>query len=115
MILALKELQISRAFGKDVYASKETSQLVTTGIYAYTRNPVYLAATLLFLGWFFTICLTFLAIMTILFLTLFIFVAKWEEKELTDRFGDTYLHYKNTVPFFIPYPKKPKSTANSNE
>jgi protein-S-isoprenylcysteine O-methyltransferase Ste14 len=115
MILALKELHISRAFGKDVYASKETSQLVTTGIYAYTRNPVYLAATLLFLGWFFTTRFTVLVIMTVLFLVLFIFVAKWEEQELTDRFGDTYHHYKETVPFFIPYPKRHKSIPNGKK
>jgi protein-S-isoprenylcysteine O-methyltransferase Ste14 len=30
------------------------------------------------------------------------FVAKWEEKELTERFGKTYLDYKARVPFLIP-------------
>ena len=115
MVLALKELQTSRALGKEIYASKETSRLVTTGIYAYTRNPVYLAATLLFLGWFFMTRFTVLAIMTILFLILFIFVAKWEETELTDRFGDTYHHYKATVPFFIPYPKRRKTIPNDQK
>jgi protein-S-isoprenylcysteine O-methyltransferase Ste14 len=50
--------------------------------------------------------MTFILIMTILFVLLFIRVAKWEEKELTERFGDDYTRYKDDVPFFVPYPKR---------
>lgn len=102
---ALRTLKIKRAFGKEIYKSKAESKLITTGIYAYTRNPVYLGSILLFLGWFFIFLFTFLLIMTFLFMILFYFVAKWEEKELYERFGNEYLQYKQKVPFFIPYPK----------
>lgn len=105
LVSALKTLKIKRAFGGELYKSKAESKLITTGIYAYTRNPVYLGSILLFLGWFFIFLFTFLLVMTFLFMILFYFVAKWEEKELYERFGDEYLQYKQKVPLFIPYSK----------
>lgn len=106
LISALKALKVKRAFGKELYKSKTESMLIITGIYAYTRNPLYLGSTLLFFGWFFISLFTFLLIMTFLFIILFCLVAKWEEKELAERFGEEYTRYKETVSFFIPYPKK---------
>ncbi len=103
---ALRALTVNRALGEEIYKSKTESRLITTGIYAYTRNPLYIGATLLFFGWVIIFRLTFLLIMTLLFIILFYFVAKWEEKELFERFGEEYLHYKEKVPLFIPYPKK---------
>ena len=46
--------------------------------------------------------MTPLGILTVVAFIHFMFVAKWEEKELTERFGKTYLDYKARVPFFIP-------------
>lgn len=106
LVRALKSLTIKRAFGSDVYKSKTESKLIVTGIYSHTRNPLYLGATILFLGWFFVFLYTFLLIVTLLFLILFVLVAKWEEKELHERFGEEYEKYKESVPFFLPFPKK---------
>jgi protein-S-isoprenylcysteine O-methyltransferase Ste14 len=44
--------------------------------------------------------------MTVLFLVHFMLVAKWEEKELTERFGNQYRDYKQRVPFLIPGRKR---------
>ncbi|MGQ9723434.1 MAG: methyltransferase family protein, partial [Candidatus Jordarchaeum sp.] len=103
---ALRALGISRAFGKEIYETKEKSTLIKTGIYAYTRNPLYVGATIMFFGWVFVALFTFLFIVTIMFMILFYFVAKLEEKELEERFGKEYTDYKESVPLFIPYPKK---------
>lgn len=106
LINALRALKIKRALGKEIYKSNKESKLITTRIYAFTRNPLYLGAAITFLGWFFFFLLTFLLIMTFLFIILFLLVAKWEEKELSERFGEEYLNYKKSVPFFFPRPGK---------
>jgi protein-S-isoprenylcysteine O-methyltransferase Ste14 len=80
-------------------------ELVTTGIYAYTRNPMYFGAIIMILGWFLVFPFTFIFISTFLFLVLFYITAKSEEKQLIQTYGKTYLKYKSKVPLFIPYPK----------
>lgn len=99
---ALSTLKLRRAFGKEINKPRSECKLVTTGIYAHVRNPIYLANMLLLFGWFFLLQLTVILFMTLLFIPHFYFVAKWEEKELTERFGDEYLQYKKRVPFIIP-------------
>jgi protein-S-isoprenylcysteine O-methyltransferase Ste14 len=47
-----------------------------------------------------------IAVLTILAFVHFMFVAKWEEKELTERFGKPYRDYKQRVPFFLPSPRR---------
>lgn len=102
MIITLRSLSTHRAFGDELYKSEEESKLVTTGPYAYTRNPLYLSSMILFIGWTLLLRFTFLLIVTVLFLPLFIRAAKWEEEELTERFGEEYISYKERVPFFLP-------------
>lgn len=106
LVSAIKTLSVRRASGKDLFKPKSESKLVTTGIYAHVRNPVYLGNTLMLWGWFFILQLTVVLFLTILFMIHFYLVAKWEEKELTERFGDDYLQYKKRVPFIIPSLKK---------
>ncbi|MHA1383976.1 MAG: methyltransferase family protein [Candidatus Helarchaeota archaeon] len=103
---AIKDLKVHRALGKEIYKSKDESKLITTGIYAYTRNPLYFGAVLSFLGYFLITLLLILLIMTCEYTILFIFVCKWEEKELISRFGEEYIRYKEKVPIFMPLPKK---------
>ena len=104
MYLTLRELRVHRAFGNEIYQTESESKLIITGIYAYTRNPLYLTSALLFLGWAFLLRLTIIFFMTLFFSILFVRVAKWEEKELEERFGVDYVVYRESVPFFIPYP-----------
>jgi protein-S-isoprenylcysteine O-methyltransferase Ste14 len=77
-------------------------ELVTTGIYGYTRNPMYFGASIMIFGWFLVLPFTFILIGGILFLFLFYFTAKSEEKQLHQKYGKKYLSYKRKVPLFIP-------------
>jgi protein-S-isoprenylcysteine O-methyltransferase Ste14 len=104
----LRMLSVHRALGEEIYQEKTQSQLITTGIYAYTRNPLYLSSTILFIGWSLLTRFTPFVFITLLFIILFVRVAKWEEKELLERFGPEYLEYKQRVAFMIPYPKRKK-------
>jgi protein-S-isoprenylcysteine O-methyltransferase Ste14 len=101
-VWSLRSLSVRRALGKELFKPAAESTLVTTGVYAHMRNPIYLSLMLLFLGWFCVTRLTPLAIMTGLAAAHFVLVAKWEEKELSQRFGKAYLDYKASVPFLIP-------------
>jgi protein-S-isoprenylcysteine O-methyltransferase Ste14 len=77
--------------------------LVTTGIYARTRNPIYFGATIMVFGWFLVLPFTFILISAFLFTILFLITAKSEEKQLSQKYGRKYRTYKRKVPFFVPY------------
>lgn len=97
-----RSLSLRRALGKELFKPAAESTLVTTGAYAYSRNAIYLSVTLLLLGLFFVSRSTPIAMLTLFAFVHFMLVAKWEERELTERFGKEYLDYKQRVPFFIP-------------
>lgn len=106
-------LGFARAFGRELYATGKESRLITVGLYAYTRNPIYLGVIVLLFGWFFTTRLTALLIMTFFFLILLCLVAKWEEHGLTERFGAQYEQYRKAVPFFVPHPRLRRQPAET--
>lgn len=81
---------------------KAKGELVTTGIYAYVRNPQYLGILLLTFG----MNIQWLTIPTLLLWPALVIVyyrlAKEEAKEIEEKFGEEYLKYKQKVPMFIP-------------
>ena len=82
-------------------------KLVTTGPYAYARNPMLTGVFILFFGLgilFRSISLVF--IFTPLFVLLNVLELRAvEEPELEKRLGEEYLEYKKRVPMFIPWLK----------
>jgi protein-S-isoprenylcysteine O-methyltransferase Ste14 len=80
--------------------------LVTTGIYSRTRNPVYLAFMLIIVG----IAFLFPGLLTLIWLVIGIMVlyglAKLEERDLENVYDNEYLDYKRSVPLFLPRLKK---------
>jgi protein-S-isoprenylcysteine O-methyltransferase Ste14 len=99
--LGIKGLRLR--YSRDSYEKMEG--LVTTGIYAYTRNPIYFGAIIMIFGWFLVLPFTFILISVFLFSVLFYITARSEEKQLQQKYGRKYLEYKRKVPFLIPYPK----------
>lgn len=79
-------------------------KVVTTGPYAYTRNPMVTGIFILLFGigeLLGSISLTYI------FTPLFILVNYWElkeieEPELVRRLGDEYIEYRNKTPMFFP-------------
>lgn len=74
------------------------SSLVTSGIYRFTRNPMYLGMLLILVGW----ALYLANVLAFLFLPAFIlymnrFQIEPEEKALTALFGQEYLEYTARV------------------
>ena len=79
-------------------------KLVTTGLYAYVRNPMFIGGFLVLEGFGVLFGLLSLIIIFAPLLMLFyvFYVKAVEEKELELRFGREYLEYKKKVPMFIP-------------
>ena len=79
-------------------------KLVTTGPYAYVRNPMLTGVVIVFFGLgvlFRSISLVF--IFTPLFVLLNVLELRAvEEPELEKRLGKEYLEYKKRVPMFVP-------------
>lgn len=72
--------------------------LITTGPFAWSRNPIYVAGLILWLGWtvFYGSLAVLIGIMVGLLLARFVIVP-YEERSLEARFGEGYLQYKRTV------------------
>ena len=74
------------------------STIVTSGVYRFTRNPMYFGMFLLLTAF----SIKYLNILSPIFLTGYIvymnrFQIIPEEKALTEKFGDDYLEYKRSV------------------
>jgi len=84
-------------------------QLVTTDIHRHVRHPQYLGFLLITLGmnvlWVTISTLILWPILAIVYYRL----AKEEDKELEEKFGEEYRKYKQLVPMFIPHLRIKKS------
>lgn len=80
-----------------------TQELVVTGPYAFSRNPMILGVALYQVGIGFILdSPSFLAIVAVFISFALIYVKIVEENELARRFGRSYEDYKRSTPFFIP-------------
>lgn len=78
------------------------TQIVTTGVYAKVRHPIYSADVILAWG-IFLFWPTLRVLVSVIWLTIVLVTwMKLEEKALTERFGDDYRRYKEKTPMFIP-------------
>lgn len=73
-------------------------EFVATGPYRYVRNPMYIGAFGILLGAGLILGSPSILVLSFLFLLFaHLLVLLYEEPSLTRRFGDSYLHYKETV------------------
>ncbi len=81
-------------------------ELVTEGIYRYVRHPQYLGLIIIISGlliqWPTIITLAMSPILIIMYYRL----AKKEENEAEEAFGERYEEYKQRTPMFLPFIKK---------
>jgi protein-S-isoprenylcysteine O-methyltransferase Ste14 len=77
---------------------KPTTEIVTSGVFQFSRNPIYLGMILLCLGAVFLLdSLWFVALCAPLAIVLQKGVIEPEEAYLEQKFGDKYLRYKARV------------------
>jgi protein-S-isoprenylcysteine O-methyltransferase Ste14 len=102
-LLRLRGRPDARRDGAALLGMEKTTKLVTSGVYAYIRHPLY--SSLLFLGWgiFFKSPSWpggLLALAATGFLAL---TARVEEAENLDYFGPAYADYRARTKMFLPY------------
>lgn len=88
----------------DVDDAAQSRELVTTGLYRYTRNPMILGFLILLsgIGWLVQSITAIIIIPFITFVVLWMWLKRREEPRLEQRFGDAYRAYRNTTPLIIP-------------
>lgn len=80
----------------------EKTELVTTGIYAYSRNPAFLGFDLIYLSILFMFFNWGLLVITVLTIVMFhLQIVKVEEDFLIKTFGEEYLEYRKKVCRYI--------------
>lgn len=85
---------------------------VASGPYRYVRNPMYLGAALVLLGFGLWNMSTTIALFSLAFLVIVhLFVILYEEPALERQFGFPYKGYKSTVRRWLP--KKPARPADN--
>ncbi len=86
-------------------------ELVTGGIYRYVRHPQYLGLIVITVGllvqWPTIITLAMWPVLVFMYYRL----AKREEHEALEAFGERYEEYKRHTPMFLPFMKQNKSTG----
>ena len=91
-----------KSYGEDPNPTTTTNRIIKTGIYAYTRNPIYVSFVLFFLSMF-LVFENVMYFLTAIFLTIWLhhWVIKREEDYLQNIFNDEYTRYKRAVKRWI--------------
>jgi len=87
--------------------SPKTQNLVVTGPYQYTRNPMLFGACV----YYYAVAIYLNSVIAVALVTLFmtfmlIFVKLTEERRLLKDFGSDYEEYRQRVSMFVPWPQK---------
>ena len=85
--------------------SRDVQRLVTYGVFAWVRNPLYVGNFLIWIG--FVIgsgVLWFLPVAIVLFALEYTLIVRYEEGVLESIFGSEFLAYKQRTPRWLPRP-----------
>lgn len=99
--LAFRNINLSAFLGFS--PSSESSGLVTTGLYAVVRHPLYFGTTILLVG-IFLILPSWSVAVSVFFMLVYIVVGiEFEEQKLRQIFGSTYTDYARGKKKFLPF------------
>lgn len=100
-------LWISSVLISKIDKNIKENKLVSTGVYAWVRNPIYSAFAFIFTGVLFWQNNIFLLILPLFFWVIMTILIKKEETILRSTFGQQYINYTKQVNRCIPwFPKK---------
>lgn len=99
VLLAATGRRVLMRLGTNVSPSQPTTALATSGIYRWTRNPLYTGGTMVMLGIALVFALDWLVLLMVPSMLILHFgVVRREEQYLELKFGDQYRRYKSQAP-----------------
>ncbi len=114
LIYGIWSLIVQNTIGKggpveigNIEISPKTKNLVVSGPYKNTRNPMLFGAFLIYLAFaLFLNSITAVVLVCAIFVFMLTVVVKMEEKRLLKDFGNQYEEYRKKVSMFIPWFQK---------
>jgi protein-S-isoprenylcysteine O-methyltransferase Ste14 len=95
ILLITARLQLGNSFS----VSPQAKELVTHGLYARIRNPIYVSVGVMWLGLIVALQLNWLFVPFVVLLILQLIRADREAKVLQEKFGQAYLSYRKQTWF----------------
>jgi protein-S-isoprenylcysteine O-methyltransferase Ste14 len=86
-----------------LYKAQRTNTLATTGPYAYIRHPQYVGFITIMLGFLMQWPTLLTLMMLPILVTMYIRLARREEREVRTAFGEEYEYYAMHTPAFFPH------------
>ncbi|MCP4311007.1 MAG: isoprenylcysteine carboxylmethyltransferase family protein [Bacteroidetes bacterium] len=94
---------LARRGMKAVFGTKrENPEVINTGVFKVIRHPIYTGALLFYLGAILITLSLVSAAFWILVVAFYIIIARYEERILTEEFGEKYTAYKKQTGMLFP-------------
>jgi protein-S-isoprenylcysteine O-methyltransferase Ste14 len=101
-VLIIAGFILLAAAWKALYEAEQAHVLATNGPYAYVRHPQYAGFILIMLGFLFQWPTLVTLIMFPILVTMYVKLARREEREVLAEFGAEYRRYMASTPSFLP-------------
>ena len=85
--------------------------VIRKGVFSVVRHPIYLGAILFYLSLLAVSCSLAATLIWVVIILFYIFLCKYEEKLLIEKFGSDYEQYKLETPMLLPRLKKRKKQS----
>ena len=95
--------RMARGGIKEVFGTtREKPEVINTGVFRIVRHPIYLGAILFYLGASLITMSIAAAALWLLIIGFYILISRYEERILTEKFGNDYLEYKKKTGMLLP-------------
>jgi len=94
-----------------LYKAQRAHQIATTGPYAYMRHPQYIGFIVIMLAFLIQWPTLITLLMFPILVTMYIRLARREEREALAEFGEAYATYAANTPAFFPHRPHPVTTG----
>lgn len=89
---------LTTVFGK----AEDAARVFCEGVFGRTRHPIYFGTLILYLALIVMTLSLAAAVLWLIIIAFYHYIARYEEKLLLERFGDQYRRYMAHVPMWLP-------------